>query len=76
MPQIDILAVERLHPRMVVALGEPKKQALYFDVAAGDEKRVEPPRTKVAQALHKNIGLMERLALRNLVQQFEDGALR
>ena len=69
-------AVELLQPGVAVAFREPEEQPLYLDVLAIGEQRLKPARAQVAQALHQNIRLMEGLALRNLIEQFEDGAFR
>src|SRR5262249_45369236 len=75
-PQIDFAPADPFQPGLLVPFRKPQKEPLHLDAAALDKQRLEPPRTQVSQSLHQYIGLMECFGSRNLLQDFEDRALR
>ena len=54
---------------------EPQEQPFHLHAAAGVKQWLQLARTQVPQPLEQHVGLMERLAFRHLVEQFEDRAL-
>src|SRR5664279_557060 len=74
--KVNALAVELLQPRMVMSFREPEEQAFHLDAPAVREQRLKAARTQASKPFHEDICLMKGLALRNFVEQFEDGAFR
>ena len=74
-PKVEILLVKLFEPRMAVALSEEKEQPFHLDAFAIGKKFLQAARAEVRHSLSQHIDLMESLAARQFIKQFEQGAL-
>src|SRR5579871_873046 len=51
-PEVDILAIQLLLPRVLVPLGKPQEEAFHLHTAAGYQESTQPPRAEIAHSLH------------------------
>ena len=74
--KVNGLAVKTLQPGMRVPVGKVKEQPLHLNAVTFGKESLQAARAEIGKTLHQHIGLMEAFALRQLVKQFEDRALR
>ena len=70
----DGRAVQPLQPGVAVAVGEEEEEPLHLHAAAVGEKLGQAPWAEVGQPFHQLVGLVEALAVWQLIEQFEVGA--
>jgi len=74
--KVEPLWREMTTPGMSVLVGKDEEQALHLDARAGRQQLFQSAGARGGEAFEGRINDMNAFMFRQLIQQFEDGALR